>query len=196
MAQPLLASWRIVTPYVASTLTHRQVVYCKADVAHPGPPQQLLYRDGSSVSWTVAALGLAKALAKFLASGIGTMQLQHLTGTVWNPIDTFLPGGLTYHGGAPVPCSQGTLFLRDSAFFKAKIVILESVLAPLYHDPGETTGDTGANAGTTAFADGLASADDPANWIVSRGNRYLHTFAAAGWTVTYNRKLRRRRGFV
>lgn len=198
MSGPVTGIGRITIPYTVSSLTHE----CRMYVMNPTLAGSDWVIDlhpsisGTSV-WTAAAQGLADAISYILATGTtpGTASLEELSGTGWLPRDTTTVTLPNLSGSAAL-ASQVTLTLRDTAFTRPKIVVMEcNNVGPL-----KFTSPTAGGANFDGFIDpflGTSSVSGrPWAFMVNQHENWLLTNSFVSCTITYNRKLRRARGLA
>lgn len=196
MSQPLLATYRITIPYTVSSIAHKFRAYVKSDGSVTAGVPNITYVDASIHPWNVAANNLAGYLAPYLNCTFGAALFEHLVSGVWLPLDSVAVTA-TPSAGAAQAARQLTVVLRDSAFKKVKLVVMEGVLTTAaFH----TTAYSGLDAVLTALLAGYnpatVDAGKPLLWQVSRGDRYFLASPLVASTGTLNRKIRRRRGLA
>jgi hypothetical protein len=198
MSQPLLATFRMVINYRVAGVNHAWRGYCFAPTPTVGAPD-ILQRDGVSVlDWTDAANYSWDQMRTLYNTGsIDSAQavLEQFADPVWNPISfhTLTGGGAS--SASQKNAQQITYVLRDTAFFKLRFILLETVQGYTGHV------GTGYGLGTdqNSFTEKLDGTETNVNafwnWQKSRGNRYfLASGTVAGLTFDLNDKLKRRRG--
>lgn len=197
MATPLTATYRITMTYTPSPLTHKWRGYVKPVAAGP-QPWSLTTFDGLSVdTWVASIQAWWNVLRTFMydtTTPAPDAVLEQHAGLLWVPLDFAALTGAGTLGVGNAAAQQTTIVVRDTAFAKMRIVLLEPNQPYLGHS---STG-LGLTAGATAIANeynGVANTPaDPYNWQVSRGNRYvLRAGAISGLTFDQNRKLKRAR---
>lgn len=198
MAQPLVATGRLIFPYTQSGVLHKFFAYVKNPTL-VGANWQINSRtsDANDLLASDAVNGLALAMESVFAStvSIGTAILQTRSGGVWTPVASYTPTAISPVGSS-VTAAQITATFRDSAFHKMKLVLNEQETQP----PGHTTTLVGL---TAAIGDWLkqytashTTANPPYLWQVSRSNLYLNTSPFVALTMTFNKHLRRIRGYL
>ncbi len=198
MAQTLVATGRIIFQYTISSVLHKLHVYVKNPTL-VGANWQINSRtsDSNDTGVTNAVDGLALALESIFPTSvtIGSAILETRSGTVWTPQASYTPIGISPVGSS-VGASEITATFRDSAFHKLRVVLSECETQP----PAHAITLTGAPA---AIGDCLkqwtashTTSVPPYLWAVSMSNLYLNTAPFVAYTVTYNKHLRRVRGFL
>lgn len=195
MATTLTATHRITLTYVCTGFTHLWRGFCKVGSTVLGV-RQLVCRDGiTEISWKDGIEYWGSKVPEF-ADCDATMSalLEVRSGTLWNPLDAdaFTVG---LFGGTFAPASQYTAVVRDTAFKKIRVVLMEGFNGYV----GHAASGYGINAGLDDMSDVLNGNDaDPLTnyqWQKSRGDNYiLASGAIAGVTLDLNDKLKRARG--
>lgn len=196
MAQPLLATLRITLPYSINTVAHKIRGYASS-AAVAGDATILERRSGVyTLPWTNQATQWANILSNGLpaSTDFGAPVLEQRVGTVWNVISV-APVPTPTLAGTFAPASQFTLVLRDLAFFKLKVILLDTNVTPPYH----TVSTTGSPGSLNSLVAGYLSgglADNPYDWQKSRGDRFMAVNPFVGVTGDINDKIRRARGLT
>lgn len=200
MAVPLSATGRITIPITFSNYTHKMRVYCRNPQV-VGATYNINTRatDANDEAWTDAVNGLVEATSYLYANTatFGDASLEIRSGTVWTLAANFTPSGATHFTGTNYVGWQFTWVLRDVNLKKVKLVQLEGNYNALMH----VASYSGFGAGTwlsfvKEFTSNKTLTHAPWNWMVGRGNQYLHASSFVGLTVTPNRRTRRRRGLT
>lgn len=194
MATILTATWRATVPYTISGLAHKLHIYAK--IATTTPTFSVRHRNGiDSSDFDDIMDRLASRLTNVLPSGtvIGTCLFEQRSGSIWTPQYSYLPTD-TFSGSLQ-PATQLTAVLRDTAFKKVRLTVLDTKIAAPAHYPGLSGG------GLDGFIAGWGEAgavvpEDPWFWAVSRGSNYMLSSPFAGTTMDLNDKIRRARGLV
>jgi hypothetical protein len=195
MAQPLLANDRVKIDYYVDGQPHVVRMYCNRGTTS-GSTYNLLARDLSTqLDWQPCIQQAWNCFVGLFYAGTPTpiATLESLSGSVWNPIDAFtlVNAGA---GGSYNPASQATWVVRDTAFKKIHLVLMEHRLGYV----GHAGNGLGLAAITDVVTRDITGADGDAfglfQWWKSRGNRYiLPSGAIAGLTFDLNDKMKRRR---
>lgn len=197
MPSTLTATHRIVAKWQNTGLEHVARAYCKRGTPIVGI-EQVVHRDGSSpIPITDAYQGMFNALSAIVADTDAdiSFSLEERTGLLWNPLDFGSIPPIT--GRTLVPASQFTLVLRDTAFVKIRVVVLET--AEQY--VGHSASGTGINANTNDFVNSYnnvsMSGIEPYFWQKSLVDNYiLASGSVAGGTYDLNDRAKRDRGLV
>lgn len=196
MSQPLLATARILIPYVATGQTHKLAAYVR-NLQVDGASWNINTRetDSNDLDWADAAQGYWLAMSYGLDDAISppTAELQELTGVTWNTLDTFACTGGN-GSNSTILASQFTLTLRDMAFKKLRVVLLDTINGAMFR----YTTSAGPGGFQTNYAKQWDSTFDitnaPYRWQVSRGDRFLAASPFVSIVSVYNDRLRRDRG--
>lgn len=192
MSTDLDALNRITIPYTVSGHIHKLRMYVIDHGTVSLDGFRTIDTRTSFISWAAAVQHFAESFALNALgtlSSIGTCLYEERDGTLWLPLQTYLPADLVYGSEAPTLAGQMTLTLRGGAFKQTKIVVMESV----YGVPINTITIPDNSFFNSWVASGADPAD-PTNWQVGRDNTYLQEAPYAGFSTDYNRKLRRMRG--
>lgn len=196
MAQTNSATWRIAIPYNVWNLDHVARFFVKSTGEVSSGEIQLIKRDGSPQGWKEC---LARLLLAFKATNnpdhatMGTPRLEEKVGNQWVVVDSDTGVAFT-NTVASQQMSQVTLAYYDNEYHPVHFVVVEcSVVLPFHSKTAFP--NTGWNAWAAAFTSG-GDGNDPFQWCVSRSVNYLAAAGLVGVTGTFNRKLRRRRGFA
>jgi hypothetical protein len=198
MSTALSATGKIVIPYTYSGISHKMSMYCKNPTL-VGGTYNINSRtlDANDIVWTDAAQQLAQMLVQFTAnaSGVGQAVLQHWESGLWIPkaYYTVTPTGQT--SGQQI-CTELTYVLRDKLNHPVKVVMLEGVEVPPQHWVNPLAGSAVLDSISHMLMDTTINANSPFAWAVGRGNQYLADTPIVGITLSFNRKLRRRRGLA
>jgi hypothetical protein len=79
---------------------------------------------------------------------------------------------------------------------KLKVVTLEPSQTAPQHGVSPTGGDASMDNWISAFLSSGTTTNHAYRWVVSHRDLYLNTSPFVGYTVSLNRKIRRRRGLV
>lgn len=200
MSVPLSATGRITVPVVVSSFTHKVRVYCRNPQAAGGTFNiNTRATDANDLVWTDALNDLVTTLSRLFDTGAVFQDgfLEHQSGGIWTTLATATPSFTTHLSGTAGAGWGLVVVLRDVNLKKVKIVAVEPRYQTLSH---VTTigalggGDPGAFA--TEFTPSHVLTNAPYVWMVSRGNQYLNTAPFVSWTVSSNRRARRRRGLT
>lgn len=195
MSQPLLAGYRITIPYTPSPLTHKFRAYCKPVASGAQPWLLQTFSGANAITWVASAQALWTALRSIfpVAATAPTATLEQIVAGLWQPIDfTLLTGAGT--AGASNPAQQWTLTLRDTAFKKLKVVLLEGDFPYLGHSATGLGIDATSDTLVPSWSNVADGESQPVHWQVSRGNRFLlRAGTVAGLTYGLNKRLKRAR---
>jgi hypothetical protein len=181
--------------YQISELTHVARSYVEIQVLAGAASTLAVRSGGTPLLWTDAAARWVAQFGNILAAastGMGVL-LERFSGGVWLPVAAVsesLAGD-----GALTPCSQITMTLRDSAFEKVKVVVMDTNEAA----PQKLSTPTSGNGGFDAWiAEYIGSVDDSSayNWLKSRGDRFLLANPFVSVAVDLNDRVRRDRGLI
>lgn len=195
MPSTLTATHRIVAKWQNSGLEHVQRAYCELGTPIGGV-QQLVSRDGvSPIPVPDAYQGMFDALSAILADTDAAISfsLEERTGLIWNPLDfDSIP---PFTGRTLVPASQFTLVLRDTAFIKIRVVVLETAEGYV----GHSASGLGINANTDDFTNNYNGntgvGTEPFFWQKSLVDNFiLAGGSVAGGTYDLNDRAKRDRG--
>lgn len=197
MAQALVAEFRVVITYTVVGKPHVQRSYCQVEDISDVVPN-LIGRDSDLTEWTDCAQGWWDEMRGIVDnSAIGANAvLEQRTGAIWFPMKSV---ALTDNGAGSVEtlASQYTLVVRDTAFKRIRVIIMEP-------GTGLYVGHSANGLGITELTDDVANAWNgenadltmPYNWAKSRGDRYvLGSGAIAGGTYDLNDRMKRERGY-
>lgn len=202
MATPLAATGRITIPYTIAGFVHKFRIFVRG-LAPVGGSFNHNSRalDENDQVWTDSADALATTLSYVTGAALcfGDAVLEQQSGGIWTALATHTPSYVDHTPGAGTLGKQITLVLRDITLKKVKFVVLDAPGPELYHSASQT-----AIAATEAywgnfvkqFMSIFSVTHAPYNWAVGRGNQYLNTSPLVGFTLTSNRRLRRRRGLT
>lgn len=198
MATALAATARIVTNYEVSGILHTHHAYIRGLTLVGGVwMHNSRALDNNDQVWTDSAQAIASTIGAVMVSAVvfGTSILQKLISGVWQPEDVSTPT-VSPSGGALAPASQITVTLRDKLFHKVKITVMEANQLPPQHWIDPLGGAANLDTFIAQFLPTFTVSNAPYGWLVGRGNQYLadNPFVAA--TLTYNKKMRRRRGLT
>lgn len=199
MAQPFTATYRMVMNYHVTGVPHKTRFYVISDGSSSGGVPNITKRDGTFATWRAVldeyVLGSLNYIFDDTQVTFGNSVFEHLVGGLWLPVDTSPVTGFTNAIGAPVLASQQTLVLRDMTFDFIKVVLLETSAPAPYHSSSPPSSGIAQSLSAVFLSSYAALA--MYNFVVSRSNDYIKTVGAfVGQTGTFNRKLRRRRGFA
>lgn len=198
MSTPLLATGRMKIPYTATGQNHVMHCYVRG-LTLVGSDWMINSRtlDANDTLWTDALERMAVAFEQITSSAVdgGIAELQKLEDGVWITVDT-QPFTLADQIGTMVAASQYTLTLRDRNNKHVKVVVMEHTVGTPTHSIAITGPGTQGGLFNAMFGASAANAADPYNWLVGRGNQFLATNPFIAATTTFNRKLRRARGFA
>jgi len=198
MTPPLVAASRIVLPININGLVHKLRVYAR-NATLVGTDWMINTRetDANDLAWADAVADLAAAVSFLLptTASANAAILEKRTGDLWNPVD-FVVVPLPNKGGTSVAASQITLVMRDTTFYKVKVVVMEGIIdGPGRYPSFDTL--TGALLNMASEWDDTHTLDNaPWRWQVGRDNEYLLDNPFVGLTITFNRKMRRARGLA
>jgi hypothetical protein len=198
MAQPLLATYRLVIEYQIEGVLHTLHMYCSVDNPTAATPD-IIARDGTTdMPWDDVADDVWDFLRVHFNTGAvdsAAAKLEQFDDPVWNSIAFHTLTGAGSSSAATKKAQQTTYVLRDSAFFKVKFILMETVNDYIGHVGTGYGLGTDMNALTEALDGTNPDAHAFYNWLKSRGNRYLITNGVvAGLTFDLNDKLKRTRG--
>lgn len=199
MATPLSATYRITAVSNVLGIDHKIRAYVKSTGAVVSGTTQIIYRDASTHDWTVAITQMIKRIYAYYGTDNTDpslpAQLEQFGGGVWNPVE-FATLTESAPSGTLLPATETLITVRDTAFKKIRVDILETKIGPstrIGSDPGGSLGVV-----WKAWAGGnvdSGNTDDPFHWQVSRGNDYIAaTGGVVGIVNGYNDKMRRARG--
>lgn len=200
MAQPDLATCRIVQKYTIDGLTHKLQVYAR-NLQLVGGVYKINSRtvDANDTPWVDAANGLFEAISYNLpvAATHSAAELWEKVSNAWILRGTFTTTSIDHKAGGNAPGWQTTAYLRDANFRRLAVVMFEGQMATLAH----YTDLSGMPAGAwknmlLQFTSGYTVAAAPYIWMVSKGNAYINTSGFIGATAGTNRKVRRARGLT
>lgn len=200
MAQPLLATGRIVFLYTVQGIQHHSIAYVRG-LTQVGGVWQHNSRtlDANDQIWTDSVNGFFSSLS-YLYSGSWSADaalLQQLSGTVWNPLDSATFTGTNHSTGSGWASGlQSTLTLRDSAFKKMRVIAMEANFPGAYKSTSTNYFGDGRDDFIKQWTASNTVAHAPYIWQVSRGNRYTAAVSLISYVQAYNRKIRRARGIA
>lgn len=200
MAQPQLATGRIVQKYTVSGRTHRAVANVRG-LTLVGGVYQINSRtlDANDTVWTDAANGWFETVSFLapLATTWSDTELWEKVGTAWVLRATFTPIATDHKSGDPILAGQHTLTLRDTLFYFLKAVVLDSSAGDI---PKKYTTlaslPTQPNNWAKQFTSSNTIGHAPYTWMVSDSDHYINTAPFVGVVTTFNRQLRRARGLA
>lgn len=177
MSQDLVATARIHMFYTVSGHDHEVSFFCKA--TEVGGNWVLTDRDTgvTAIAWGDAVEQVAYGVNAILPSAVASMGaalLETRTGIMWNAVDAHTVSAQPGRGSL-VPYSQATLTLRDTAFNKCRVIMLETNQALGYQLVSPTGGDANADDMIGKFISTTTDAAAPYRWMVSKSNHFLHT---------------------
>lgn len=197
MPQDFLATARITCPYTYSGVIHKAHAYVRG-AQLVGSLWKINSRslDANDLDWHYAADALDSMIGSIMPTGatFGTFTLEQLINSVWVTVDS---GSSTATVTADTPanaCVEVITTLRDTAFNKVKVCVLDAVQLAGQKYLSPTEGDAHLDTFMSYLTGTHADQYDPYNWMVSRSNHYLAVAPFVSATVMLNRKLRRRRG--
>lgn len=199
MATPLSATHRMTIAYQVKSRTHKLRMYVKLGAPIAGV-QQFIQRDGVTLTpFPTAAQEVWDIIRSLLeaATPAASALLEVASGPlpIWLPVDTATLTGVGTHSGAANIASQATWVVRDSAFNKVKVLVMEHCEGYLGHSNTGLGVSTPLDSVTTNLFTSGAPADSSYFWQVGRSNLYLLTTGTvAGLTLDLNDKLKRDRG--
>jgi hypothetical protein len=198
VATPLTALFRITLTYVVAGLSHKVRAYVRP-VAVGAQPWVLNDRTNTPmiITWRDVALGWwLHIFAPVMTSSVpgASAVLEQFVAGLWQPIDFYSVVQVGLDPAPPTLAEEATYVIRDTAFKKIRVILLETTQGYLGHS-NTGMGVTGSFDVVTPYLNGATPvATSPWNWQVSRGNRYfLAAGAIAGLTLDQNRKLKRAR---
>jgi hypothetical protein len=196
MAQPFTATTRIMLPYTSNGLLHRAFLFCKAALDNGDWKLEDRELGVGTIPFDDAAGSFGGTFSEILPTGVtyGTIELQQKSGVQWNTVDVYTYSETPGNGNV-VTCSQVTLTLRDTALYKVKAVLLDSVVSY----PGQIATPTGGASNMDAFIGHFTGANDPAvdpwRWMVSRSNHFLNDNPFVACSITLSHQIESRKGF-
>lgn len=197
MSTPLSALGRITWSYSVTGFTHKVRAYCKGIVASGGSFNIDSRTSPGSIVWSDAAVAFKNAITEMMgtAYAAGQLLLEQRSGSIWTVVAA---QGVTSdtRSRTSLLATELTSVFRDTGFHKVKLVVLEGVEAPPAHSDDPNAGSAELDLMHKQF---LPTYDDPAApylWMVGRSNLFLNTSPFVSYTVTLNRKIRRRRGLA
>lgn len=197
MATPLVAAYRITLNYTVAGLAHKWRGYCKPNAVGAQPWSLITFNSLFVDTWVASIQALWSQLCNFAFTtdvAPATAQLEQNLGLLWVPLDfTLLTGSGTNTPPATL-AQQYTAVVRDTAFRKMRVVLLETAMPYLGHSSSGVGLGTLSDNTTQAWSGAITSAAYPFQWQISRGGNYiLRAGAIAGVTFDQNRKLKRAR---
>jgi hypothetical protein len=199
MAQPLIATFRMVITPLVHSFSHKIRVY--VDSTDIVAPFQLINRDSTTVSFQLAVQGFWDAIRRgYLAATTGaatTAVLEQRIGTAWIPVEfaTLTGNGQSTETGTEYG-QQTTITLRDATFKKVKVVMLET--PEPFNNRGTSVANTNSAGGVAQeFTAAHTVTNPPFDYVVGRSAQYLaNTGTFVAWVSSSNRKVRRARGIA
>lgn len=200
MAQPQLATGRIVQKYTINGMTHRLV----ANVRNPqnvGGTWKINSRtlDENDTAFGDAASGLWESMTYMFPESIAAIdsELWEKVDNAWILRATSTPTGTNHGATTSYAASQVTLVLRDSAYFQLKVLALESPASLMFHYVSlASIGYAFIQNWAKQWTSSKTVTNAPYNWQVSDSNHYINAAGFVGCTSCFNRKLRRSRGLT
>lgn len=198
MSQTLISTARMQLSYTIAGLQHKLNLYVK-NATPSGGTYDIDVRPsvGGVITFDHAADGIADVLEELMPSGatLDSVALQLLTGSIWNSV-YFANPSMTPSANTYVKAQQVTLVLRDTSFFKVKVITLEQTFPlPVHYSSYAALGGDTLNY-VKEFTGNNTVTYPPFNWVVSRGERFLADGPFVGLTTDLNDKVRRARGLV
>lgn len=197
MTVPLTATGRITWNYTVNGQAHKARVFTKAPSLVGGAYYLDSRTTPASLIWEDCADKLTDAMTEIMGTGYtaGQAVLEHRVGSLWSTLAVHSIPTVTRSANAQ-PATETTLVLRDTAFHLVKVILLEGLETPPQHSVDPAGGDATMDLLIGAFLPTAPNAEDPYNWQVGRSNLFLNTTPFVAFTVTLNRKIRRRRGLA
>ncbi len=197
----ITAGYRVTYKYTVNGLTHKSRVYTKEGNVIGGS----LYITGRSggpynlIAENAAAVWAAKVAANCGTPATGGSALwERRDGLLWSPVEssqpTFTPGGTAY----TVYAQELTAVMYDTQMNRFKIVLTELAVYVPQHSTDYLGGSAALDDLFTSFTidGGVGHEYDPYNWMTSKYGHNVRTSGFISFTTTYNRKLRRARGYA
>lgn len=200
MSTPLGASLRIELRYSVNAILHKYRGYVTNDPV-PATPRHLIKRDGvTSVVWTTVAQDWWNVAKAFYVAAVQPplAVLEALVGgtNIWQPVDTFQTVGVGTNVGVTQTCQQATWVLRDQNFHPIHAEWFETAVGGWTDHSANGLGSS-MDAWTNTYNGTLVATNNFYNFQVGRSGLIIAVSGSvAGWTLTANRKLRRRRGLT
>jgi hypothetical protein len=198
MSTPTIGIGKITIPYTVSGLTHEVSMYVDAPTLTGGT--YLINKRpsiGGTSNWVSAAEDFAKAISYVLpaATTWGNAVLSEYFSTGWVPVASTVVTmpNLT---GSPALAGQLTMTLRAADFTRPKIVIMEGNSAPPFKTTSATGGTPAQDSFVAEFQSGGALSFLPWVFMTTMHGQFLLTNPFISFTATFNRKMRRARGFA
>lgn len=200
MAQPQLATAKIVQKYTIAGLTHRAVANVR-NLQLVGAAYQINSRttDANDTLWVDAANGYRECLSYWmpLSTTWSDAELWEKVSGAWVLRATYAPISTDHKAGTAQNGVQTTMVLRDTLFYKLKVVLLNGPqVEPTHYTSAASVAPTAANNFAKQWTSAYTVAMAPYIWQVSDSDHYLNTSPFVGFTIAQNRKLRRRQGLV
>jgi hypothetical protein len=193
---PLTATHRLNFQYSVLGFTHTVKLYCKRQDPLIGGPA-LLNRDGTLTDVVDAAQGFWDDIRGNYSDSVAApgCLFEERSGSLWLPITGVTVAGAGGSSTPPSPASQFTMLIRDTAFKKMRLTLMEMRHGYVGHSPSGLGIYTDLDVIANSYNGVGFGPHDPYMWQKSRGDNYiLASGAIAGSTLDLNDKLKRRRG--
>lgn len=196
MTPPIVATFRILQPYVVSSRAHVAHFYVK-DATEVLGSWTLLHRTSGAdrIPLADAVNAIADAWEANLPSGstMGIAQLQERSGGVWNTVAQATPT-YTPSGTGAIPAGQLTMTVKDTEFYNFKIQYMESVQPYPQQLSDPAAGNAAMDSFVTRFTNPGTPSIYPFDFVVSRYNNFMADEPFVSVSVFLNRKVARRIG--
>jgi hypothetical protein len=189
---------RIVVPVTIDGLTHVSRYLCRNPQVSGGTYNiNSRALDANDIDWVAALARVTLALSNVMPTGAvwGSAHLEKFDGSVWTALAFHTPTDATTGTGYS-KATQMTAVFRDTTDKKLKLVWIEMTKPAPQHFVSATAGDGDEDGLLAPFVAGGGNASDPYNWMVSHRDTYLNTSPFVGFTISLNRRVRRRRGLT
>lgn len=198
MTPPLVATGRVVFPYVIDGVNHKLRMYVKNPTL-VGSTWQINSRtlDENDTDWKGFVNTFVTVWAEYAPSDSsgGTWTLEKRDGPVWTVVDTYLPS-YTVTGTAHLAGTQLTVTLRDKLNYHFKFVVMEGTQPANIKSVAPTGGNGGLDALIGMFLPTYVTGVPPYAVVVSRLNQFMSTAPFVSFAVHYNKKMLKRRGLA
>lgn len=198
MPTPLTATHRLHIQYEQRGLQHSIRQYCATGGSGS---DTVTDRSAGTITGPLTAQGFWDAVRAGLSSGANLVEvaMEELFSGAWLPIDFYSPTGAGQAGSGYEPAHELVATLRSTALHFMKFVFIEGNFpdAPLQHTTITQPGAHNMLGSATEWTPDHTVTNPPYNWAVSRDGHYVNdSGSVAGFTIAFNRRVRRRRNLT